>query len=113
MEFSFTSISTLITVIGVLVAIVNVIVEVIKKATWDKIPTNLLAVIISIGLTLIVFFAYCQFSAITVVWYMVVAAVIVGIMVAYAAMFGFDKLKEILQGIQSTVESASTDITEE
>lgn len=35
-------------------------------------------------------------KAITVVWYMVVAAVVLGFLVAYAAMFGFDKLKEAL-----------------
>ena len=107
MDISLTSISTLITVIGVLVAIVNVLVEVIKRATWEKIPTNILAVVISIVLTMVTFFAYCQYSAVTIVWYMVVAAVVVGMMVAYAAMFGFDKLKEILQGILTTVESAT------
>lgn len=29
-------------------------------------------------------------------WYIIVALVIIGFMVAYAAMFGFDKLKEIM-----------------
>lgn len=31
-----------------------------------------------------------------IVWYMVFAAVVLAFMVAYAAMFGFDKLKEAL-----------------
>lgn len=35
--------SVIITIIGVLVALTNVIVEVTKKATWDKLPTNILA----------------------------------------------------------------------
>lgn len=95
------SISALITVIGALVAVVNIVTEVIKKATWDKIPTNLLVVILSVVLTLIAFFAYAQITALVIVWYLVAAAVVVGIMVAYAAMFGFDKLKEILQGLES------------
>jgi len=94
------SVSALITIIGVLVAIVNIVTEVIKKATWDKIPTNLLVVILSIVLTLIAFFAYAQVTGLVIVWYLVAAAVVVGIMVAYAAMFGFDKLKEILQGLE-------------
>ena len=38
----------------------------------------------------------CVITGIGVTWYMVVAAVVVGMMVAYAAMFGFDKLKEAL-----------------
>ena len=39
---------------------------------------------------------YCSIKGIAVVWYMVFAAVVLAFMVAYAAMFGFDKLKEAL-----------------
>lgn len=87
----------LITVIGSLVAVVNIIVEVLKKFTEKYVPTNVLAVIISMVLTLTVFFAWCSIEAIVVQWYLVVAAVVVGFFVAYAAMFGFDKLKEVLE----------------
>ena len=45
------------------------------------------------------FFAYCSIKEIAVVWYMVFAAVVLAFMVAYAAMFGFDKLKEALAQI--------------
>lgn len=90
-------VSTLLVIIGALMAVVNIITEVVKKLTWDKIPSSLLAVIISLAVTLLAFFAYIQIKGITLVWYMVVAAVVVGIMVAYAAMFGFDKLREILE----------------
>lgn len=89
-------IATIIAVIGVLVALTNIIVEVAKKATWDKLPTNILALIVAVALTLAAGFAYCQIEAITITWYIVVAFVVVGFMVAYAAMFGFDKLKEIM-----------------
>ena len=85
---------TLILIIGALVAVTNIIVEVIKKLTWDKIPTNILATVISIVLTLLAFFAYVSYAGLTIVWYWVAAAVIVGIFVAYAAMFGFDKFQE-------------------
>ena len=88
--------SVIITIVGVLVALTNVIVEVAKKATWDKLPTNILALIVAVALTLAAGFAYCQIEAITITWYIVVAFVVVGFMVAYAAMFGFDKLKEIM-----------------
>ena len=88
--------SVILTIVGVLVAITNIITQVLKKVTWDKIPTNLLAIMISLALTLVVFFAYCQINGITIVWYLVVAAVVLGFLVAYAAMFGFDKLKEII-----------------
>lgn len=88
--------SAVISIIGVLVALTNIIVQVVKKAVWDKLPTNVLAVIVSMVLTLVTFFAYCQIKAIAVVWYMVVAAVVLGFMVSYAAMFGYDKLMEAI-----------------
>lgn len=88
--------SAVISIIGVLVALTNIIVQVVKKAVWDKLPTNILAVIVSMALTLVTFFAYCQIKAIAVVWYMVAAAVVLGFMVAYAAMFGYDKLMEAI-----------------
>lgn len=89
--------SVIIAIIGVLVALTNIIVEVAKKATWDKLPTNILALIVAVALTLVGGFAYFQIKAVAVTWYIVVALVVVGFMVAYAAMFGFDKLKEILE----------------
>ena len=70
-----------------------------EEVMSPKLPTNILAIIVSIVLTLVAFFAYCQIKAIAVVWYMVAAAVVLGFMVAYAAMFGFDKLKEALAQI--------------
>ena len=93
-------ISMLIPVIGVLVALTNIVVEVIKKITWDKFPTNLVATIVAEVLTLVAFYAYTSYKSINVVWYSVVSAIVVGIMVAYAAMFGFDKLKEILHSLK-------------
>ena len=93
-------ISMLIPIIGVLVALTNIVVEVIKKITWDKLPTNVVATIVAEILTLVTFFAYTSYKSINVVWYSVVSAIVVGIMVAYAAMFGFDKLKEILHSLK-------------
>lgn len=88
--------STILTIVGILVVLTNIVVQVLKKATWGKLPTNILAIIVSMVLTLVTFFAYCQINAIAVVWYMVIAAVVLGFLVSYAAMFGFDKLKEAL-----------------
>lgn len=88
--------STLLIIIGALVAVVNIITEVLKKLTWDKVPTNVLVVIISEVLTIAAGGAYAQINDIGIRWYYVCAAIIVGIFVAYAAMFGFDKLKEAL-----------------
>ena len=89
----------LLTVIGVLVVVVNIIVQVLKGLTWDKVPTNLLAFVVAMAVTLVVFFAVCQIRGIFVVWYMVAAAVVLGFFVAFAAMFGFDKLRQMLEQI--------------
>ena len=88
--------SMIIAIIGVLVALTNIVVEVAKKATWDKLPTNILALIVAVVLTMAAGFAYCQIKVVTVTWYIVFAFVVIGFMVAYAAMFGFDKLKETM-----------------
>lgn len=90
-------ISTLLIVVAVATVLVNIIVEVLKKITWDLIPTNLLAFLVAQAVTLLSFFAICQVRGIPVVWYMVAAAVVLGLIVAYAAMFGFDKLRELLE----------------
>lgn len=96
---SVLNLSVILSIIGVLVVLTNIIVQVVKKVTWEKLPTNILAIIVSMALTLVAFFAYCQIKVIAVVWYMVVAAVVLGFLVAYVAMFGFDKLKEALAQI--------------
>lgn len=93
---NFADLSVILSIVGVLVVLTNIVVQVLKKLTWDKLPTNALAAVVAMVLTLAAFFAYCQIKSIAVVWYMVAAAVVLGFMVAYAAMFGFDKLKEAL-----------------
>ena len=89
-------ISVIITIVGVLVALTNIMVEVLKKATWDKIPTNLVAIVVAEILTVSSGIAYCQVENLPMEWYTIAAFVVAGFMVAYAAMFGFDKLKQIM-----------------
>lgn len=91
--------NTLLAVVFGLMIVTNILVEVIKKVTWDKIPTNLLAVIVAEVLTMIFGIVYSQINGITISWYYVVGAIIVGLFVSYAAMFGFDKLRQALEQI--------------
>ena len=92
--------SVILSLVGALVVVTNIIVQVLKKLTWDKLPTNILAIIVSMLLTRAVFFAYCQIKSVAVVWYTVALAIVLGFFVAYAAMFGFDKLKEAIMQMQ-------------
>lgn len=85
------------TAMGALVIVVNIMTEVLKKFTEKYIPTNFVATVLSIILTLCAFFGYCAIFNITAEWYLVTAAIVAGFFVAYAAMFGFDKLKQTIK----------------
>ena len=74
---------------------VNIIVEVVKKL-FPKVPTTLLATVLSLVTTMVAFFTWAAVINLTVLWYYVVAAFVLGLFVAYAAMFGFDKFKQAL-----------------
>lgn len=87
--------STLLTIIGALTLGTNIITEIIKQFI-PKVPGQILATIIAIALTVAAFFTYASISSLTVEWYMVMAAIICGFFVSYAAQFGFDKLKELI-----------------
>ena len=99
MENITQALTVLMLVIGVLVALTNIIVEVFKNI-FKNLPTNILVLVCGVFLTMIAFFAWLNYSGIALVWYYIFAALIVGIMVAYAAMFGFDKLKEVFESVQ-------------
>lgn len=92
-------VSYILMAVGVLVVITNIIVQVVKEVTYDLIPTNLLAVGVSMALTLLVFLGGCSYNDIAVTWYMMVAVVVLGFFVAFAAMFGFDKFAEALEAL--------------
>ena len=74
---------------------VNIIVEVVKKL-FPKVPTTFLATIFSVVVTMVAFFAWAAIIELVILWYYVVAAFVLGLFVAYAAMFGFDKFKQAL-----------------
>ena len=40
--------SVILSLVGVLVVITNIIVQVLKKLTWDKLPTNILATLVHV-----------------------------------------------------------------
>lgn len=93
------ALSMILPLVLVLMVITNIIVEVLKKLTWGKLPVNILVFVVAMTVTLLAFLALCQIVGIAVMWYMVVGAVILGIFVAYAAMFGFDKFRQTLEQI--------------
>ena len=79
-----------------LTVLTNIIVQVIKGITYDKIPTNLLAFIVAFIVTGCSFYVWVSMENITVFPWMFIAAIGVAFGVALSAMFGFDKLKELV-----------------
>ena len=84
--------SILMAVMALLVFATTLIVEVIK-GLFPKVPTNFVAVIVSELVTVLSALILCAVLKITVMWYYAVGAVVLGLFVSYAAMFGFDKFK--------------------
>ena len=75
--------------------------EVVKKV-FPKVPTTLLATALSIVVTMVAFFAWAAMVELVIAWYYVVAAFVLGLFVAYGAMFGFDKFKSALEKFKTT-----------
>lgn len=90
------SIETIILAIGVLAFCVSVITEVFKGVgLLAKIPTDALVLVLSLALTITAFIAYMQYSQQAILWYMVLAAIMAGFLVAFVAMYGWQKLTEL------------------
>lgn len=90
------SLSQLMVAVGALAFVVSAITEVIKGiGVFKKIPTDIVVIILSMVLTVVAFFAYAQYAALVVTWYLIVAALIGGFFVAFIAMYGWSKLNEL------------------
>ena len=100
-----TIVTTLMSIALGLTILTNIVVQVIKGITYDKIPTNLLAFIVAFIVTGCAFYVWVSVEGIKIVAWMIVGTIGLAFAVALAAMFGFDKLKELVSqwtGIQAT-----------
>lgn len=90
-------ISVILAIVFGLTIVTNIITEVLKQITWKKVPTNFLVLVVAEVLTLVTGAAYAAICNIAIEWYHVAGAVVIGIFVSYAAMFGFDKLRQAFE----------------
>lgn len=95
--------SVLLGIMFLLVFTVNIIVEVAKRLI-PKVPTDIVVFIVSIVVTVLTLLIAAAVMEITIMWYYAVGAVVLGIFVAYAAMFGFDKFKELYDRLKTLKE---------
>ena len=96
METLLSNMTVLIAVIGALAFCVSVITQVFKGVGFlAKLPTDALVFVLSIGITVAAFVAYMQYIQTSNLWYMILAAIIAGFIVAFVAMYGWEKLSEL------------------
>lgn len=93
-------VSILLFAMAALVFATNIIVQVIKNL-FPKVPTNFVVVIVAQIVTNLTVYILCTVMAITIMWYYAIGAVVLGLFVAYAAMFGFDKFKDAWEKIKN------------
>lgn len=96
MEILITNMTLLLGVIGILAFAVSIVVQVFKGVSvLKKIPTDILVFVLSIALTVTAFVAYMQYVQQTIMWYMIIAAILAGLLVAFVAMYGWEKVSEL------------------
>lgn len=83
-------------IIGALAFAVSIITQVFKGVSGlKKIPTDILVFVLSIGITVVAFIAYMQYIQQAILWYMIIAAIMAGFLVAFVAMYGWEKVAEL------------------
>jgi hypothetical protein len=83
-------------IIGAIAFLVSVITQVIKNINiFNKVPTDIIVFVLSIGITVTAFIAYMQYIHMTILWYMILATIMAGFIVAFVAMFGWKKLSDL------------------
>ena len=103
METLFANMTIILAVIGVLAFCVSVITQVFKGVgVLSKIPTDALVFVLSIGITVAAFVAYMQYINMAVLWYMIPAATMAGFIVAFVAMYGWEKLTDLWKRMSKT-----------
>ena len=96
MELLVKDMTLIIAIIGVLAFMVSVITQVFKGVgVLSRIPTDILVFVLSIGLTVTAFIAYMQYIQQTILWYMIIASILAGFVVAFVAMYGWEKLSDL------------------
>lgn len=96
MQVLITNMTIVLAIIGALAFMVSVITQVIKGiGVFNKVPTDIVVFILSIGITVATFVAYMQYIHMTILWYMIIAAIMAGFVVAFVSMYGWEKLSEL------------------
>ena len=88
--------AVILTIIGILATFVTIVTEFTK--TWgflDRIPTSLQVLAVSMLVSVLSVVIYVQMQKAEMVWYYIVGAIVLGWIVAYVSMYGWEKLTEM------------------
>lgn len=91
----------------ILIALTNIFTQVIKKIiNRDNCPAQVLAFVIAEVLTLLTMVILCTIFGVQILWYFWILAFILGVLVCYGAIFGYDNLyNEIGVAIKALIEA--------
>ena len=87
--------AVILTIIGAMATFVTIVTEFTK--TWgflDRIPTSLQVLMVSMLVSVLSVVIYVQMQKAEMVWYYIVGAIVLGWIVAYVSMYGWEKLTE-------------------
>ena len=90
------AITFLVVALFVITLATDIITQVIKKVTYDKIPTNIVCLIVALILAIVVCFVGAAMGIYELMWFHFVVAIIVGFFAAFIGMNGFDKFVQTI-----------------
>ena len=88
--------AVILTIIGAMATFVTIVTEFTKSWGFlDRIPTSLQVLAVSMLVSVLSVVIYVQMQKAEMVWYYIVGAIVLGWIVAYVSMYGWEKLTEM------------------
>ena len=92
-----TYIPVLLALVLALTMVTNIMVQVLKGLLYELIPTNLLAFLVAVVVTVGTGFGVWSYYQFDITGGMIAALVVLCFVVAFSAMFGYDKLVQLVE----------------
>ena len=88
--------AVILTIIGAMATFVTIVTEFTKSWGFlDRIPTSLQVLAVSMLVSVLSVVIYIQMQEAEMIWYYIVGAIVLGWIVAYVSMYGWEKLTEM------------------
>ena len=88
--------AVILTIIGAMATFVTIVTEFTKSWGFlDRIPTSLQVLAVSMLVSVLSVVIYVQMQKTEMIWYYIVGAIVLGWIVAYVSMYGWEKLTEM------------------